>query len=40
MLIKCDKGAPMQRAISQWIEQFRVPNAIRLSVDIDPVNFF
>jgi len=40
MLIKCDKGAPMQRAISQWIAQFRVPNAIRLSVDIDPVNFF
>ncbi|WP_107496322.1 primosomal protein N' [Thalassobius sp. I31.1] len=40
MLIKADKTAPLQRAISQWIAQFRVPNAVRLAVDIDPVNFF
>lgn len=40
MLIKADKSAPLQRAISDWIAQFRVPNAVRLAVDIDPVNFF
>jgi primosomal protein N' (replication factor Y) len=40
LLIKAPKGAPIQRAVSQWLAQFSVPNSLRLQVDIDPQSFY
>jgi len=39
LLVKADKGAPIQNAVGAWLSQFRVPNNIRLAVDIDPQSF-
>ncbi len=39
MLIKADKTAPLQKAISAWLAQFKVPNSVRLAIDIDPQSF-
>lgn len=39
LLVKADKGAPIQAAVSAWLAQFRVPNNLRLAVDIDPQSF-
>ena len=40
ILIKAAKNAPVQKALSQWVGQFRVPNNLRLSIDIDPMSFY
>ena len=40
MLIKATKSAPIQKAVTDWIGQFKIPSAIRLSVDIDPQSFY
>ncbi|WP_116131009.1 primosomal protein N' [Tropicimonas sp. IMCC34043] len=40
LLIKADKGAPLQAALARWLAQFRPPNGLRLSVDIDPQSFY
>lgn len=39
LLVKADKNAPIQAAISDWISQVRLPNTVRLAVDIDPQSF-
>ncbi|MEI4472615.1 primosomal protein N' [Frigidibacter sp. MR17.24] len=39
LLVKADKGAPLQAAIAEWIAQVKVPNNARLAVDIDPQSF-
>jgi primosomal protein N' (replication factor Y) (superfamily II helicase) len=39
LLIKADKTAPLQPAISQWVAQFRLPANLRLTIDIDPQSF-
>jgi primosomal protein N' (replication factor Y) len=39
LLIKADKGLPLQAAISEWIAQLRPPTALRISIDIDPQSF-
>ncbi len=39
LLVKADKGAPLQAAISDWIGQVRLPANLRLAVDIDPQSF-
>ncbi|MBM7066453.1 primosomal protein N' [Actibacterium sp. 188UL27-1] len=40
LLVKADKGAPLQAALAQWIAQFKPPNTLRLSVDVDPQSFY
>lgn len=40
LLVKADKGAPLQKALSQWVQQFRIGPQVRLSVDIDPQSFY
>ncbi len=39
LLIKAEKGLRVQRAIRAWLSQFRVPNNIRLTIDVDPQRF-
>lgn len=39
LLVKAEKGAPLQQALSDWVAQFRIPAALRLSIDIDPQSF-
>lgn len=40
LLIKADKTAALQGAIATWLAQIKLPNNIRLSVDIDPQSFY
>ncbi|MEM9032693.1 MAG: primosomal protein N' [Pseudomonadota bacterium] len=39
LLVKSDKSAPIQKAISDWISQLKPPANLRLIVDIDPQSF-
>ncbi|MFN6924588.1 MAG: primosomal protein N' [Tabrizicola sp.] len=39
LLVKAEKGAPLQAALSEWLAQVRVPKDLRLAVDIDPQSF-
>ena len=40
LLVKAEKQAPLQRALSDWVRQFRLPSNLRLSIDIDPQSFY
>jgi len=40
LLVKADKNVPLQRALSAWVKQVRVPPQVRLSIDIDPQSFY
>ncbi|GGD35458.1 primosomal protein N' [Sinisalibacter lacisalsi] len=40
LLVKADKGAPLQTALKAWIAQFTPKGDTRLSVDIDPQSFY
>ena len=40
LLIKAEKSAPLQTAIAEWVAQFKLPNNLRLSIDIDPQSFY
>lgn len=40
LLVKGPKGAALQAALAAWIDQFKVPANLRLSVDIDPQTFY
>ncbi|MEC7963580.1 MAG: primosomal protein N', partial [Pseudomonadota bacterium] len=39
LLVKAEKGAPLQNALAKWLQQFRPGNQLRISVDIDPQSF-
>ncbi len=39
LLVKAEKSAPLQQALSAWIGQLKYPTNLRLSVDIDPQSF-
>jgi primosomal protein N' (replication factor Y) len=40
LLVKAEKNAPLQGALTQWIGQLRIKGDLRLAVDIDPQNFY
>ncbi len=40
LLVKAPKGVALQGAVAKWIGQFKPPNQLRLSVDIDPQSFY
>jgi len=40
LLVKAAKGVPLQDAILRWTAPCRLKGDLRLSVDIDPQNFF
>ncbi|MGX9351104.1 primosomal protein N' [Shimia sp. W99] len=40
LLVKADKGAPLQAALAEWVGQFRLKGDLRLAVDIDPQSFY
>ncbi|MGR3541660.1 MAG: primosomal protein N', partial [Hasllibacter sp.] len=39
LLVKADRGVPIQAAVADWLSQFKWPAATRVSVDIDPQSF-
>nr|WP_207623671.1 primosomal protein N' [Rhodobacter calidifons] len=39
LLVKADKGAPLQAGLAEWLAQVRLPRELRLAVDIDPQSF-
>jgi len=40
LLVKADKAAPLQSALSAWVAQVKLPANLRLVLDIDPQSFF
>jgi len=40
LLVKADKSAPIQPALTAWVAQFKFPANLRLQIDIDPQNFY
>ncbi|NUB46131.1 primosomal protein N' [Fertoebacter nigrum] len=39
LLVKADKGAPLQAALAEWVAQLKQPANLRLAIDIDPQSF-
>jgi primosomal protein N' (replication factor Y) len=40
LLVKADKAAPLQQALAQWADQFRLKGDLRMAIDIDPQSFY
>ncbi|KAA9010723.1 primosomal protein N' [Histidinibacterium aquaticum] len=40
LLVKADKGAPLQAALADWAGQVRLKGETRMAIDIDPQSFF
>ena len=40
LLVKAEKHAPLQAALTEWLAQFKVPGNLRVAVDIDPQSFY
>ena len=40
LLVKADKAAPIQRALTEWVRPLEWPASVRVSIDIDPQSFF
>ncbi|MEO0916753.1 MAG: primosomal protein N', partial [Pseudomonadota bacterium] len=40
LLVKAEKSAPLQKALADWLGQFKPPTNLRVAVDIDPQSFY
>lgn len=40
LLVKADKSAPLQPALTAWLGQVKPPSNLRLTIDIDPQSFY
>ncbi|MXQ08700.1 primosomal protein N' [Alphaproteobacteria bacterium GH1-50] len=40
LLVKAEKGAPLQPALAAWVGQFKLSANLRLSIDVDPQSFY
>ena len=39
LLVCADKNLNLQKTLSNWVEQVRVPSNVRIYIDIDPQSF-
>ncbi|MCY4100625.1 MAG: primosomal protein N' [Rhodobacteraceae bacterium] len=39
LLIKAERSLRVQRTIRKWLNQFKIPGSIRLTIDVDPQRF-
>ncbi|NGQ90421.1 primosomal protein N' [Rhodobacter sp. HX-7-19] len=39
LLVKAEKGVPLQAALAEWVAQVKPPANLRLAIDIDPQSF-
>ena len=40
LLVKAGKTVALQAALAEWVGQIKLPNNMRLSIDIDPQSFY
>ena len=40
LLVKAEKGVPLQAALARWVAQIRLPANLRLTIDVDPQSFY
>jgi primosomal protein N' (replication factor Y) len=39
LLLKAHKGVNVQKVVTHWLGQVRIPQKIRVQVDVDPYSF-
>ncbi|HTW33917.1 MAG TPA: primosomal protein N' [Rhizomicrobium sp.] len=40
LLVQADRAVDMQAYLRTWLERVKLPNSVRLTVDVDPMSFF
>jgi primosomal protein N' (replication factor Y) len=40
LLVQAERGVDIQAYLRTWLREVKIPNAVRLTVDIDPMSFF
>jgi primosomal protein N' (replication factor Y) len=40
LLVQAERGVDVQAFLRTWLRAVKLPNSVRLSVDVDPVSFF
>ncbi|MEQ9814512.1 MAG: primosomal protein N' [Azospirillaceae bacterium] len=39
LLVKTSRAAPLQRLLRDWLSRVKIPNAVRVAIDVDPQSF-